>query len=945
MDINLHNIPPQRRSQLAQKLLYLDGAPFSLNDYPFLVDVYDGCYQGMLLKTARQISKTLYIDTDILYENGNVRKLDNVQLGDRVVGLAQDTAHTDIGIVSWISERYEKPCVKITTRQGHSIIAGIEHPMRTWDSWTPAGKLKIKDRLAVMRQGSIFTGTETESDAWITIAACMIAEGSNCGTPSFTQCENELLDDFLYAIKQIGGWFIPCKRISPGGYIWQLCFVKNDAGEENPVRIKLKEWGIYGKRSAQLHIPSFVWNLNREQTALFLNRLWAGDGNAVLNKSCYHINYGSISNKLIHDVQQLLWKFGIPSNINREKPKVYEGTDKWAYTLRIETQDGAFRFIDQIGALGKTENLPLLNVSDNSNRDTYPIAIEKNLQDINKSRKGYKQSGRFAPQPSLYSVGLRKTLPYPPSRRKLQQYISFFRNKEFDQALVDNLTAHLDTDLFWDEITAIEDVGIQSCKDITVDNTQSFVGNAFITHNSTTLCNFILSESIGIPHFRSLYISPSQEQTQTFSNTRIGKTVYYSPLVRKYWSTSDFTHRTMLRMFRNGSEIKFTYAQDDPDRARGNTADRVNFDEVQDILYDDVIPVITECSANSNYGYETYAGTPKTMENTIEYLWSISTQTEWIMQCEGCNKWNFIESEKSIGKTGPICLSCGHLLNPRDGQWYNFNPSASLKGFHVAQPILPLNSEDPERWERILRKLERYSETKLKNEVFGVSDALGTRLISKEELYALCRTYDIYRTPPRNMEIFSHIVAGVDWSGGGTEGVSRTVLWIFGITATHQLKTLFFRIYPVTNPVSIVDDVAEILTNYNVSLTVGDRGEGHLANNQLKQKLGRHRVTQVKYGAQASPITWNEDADSYHADRTTLMDNYFMVLKRGGVIYPNENYMAVPIQDTLNIYEEVTQSGLKVWRHAPTKPDDAFHAQLFAWIAAKIVLMDMEFAG
>lgn len=820
---------------------------------------------------------------------------------------------------------------------------------------------------------------------------------------------------------------------------------------------------------------------------------------------------------------------------------------------------------------------------------------------------------------------------------------------------------------------------------------------------STTLCNFIICESVGIPHFRNLYISPSQEQTQTFSNTRIGKTVYYSPLVRKYWSTSDFTHRTMLRMFRNGSEIKFTYAQDDPDRARGNTADRVNFDEVQDILYDEVIPVVNECfdtntevltrtgwklvrdvtyddeladtdedgiihwhkpteiiqtthtgnmytfihqgmrlrvtdrhlmwahlhgetrylhkgqyifitakdlwnipgesfrftgptatlasvvpshkhfvgipeahganrngitvpyealaqlvgwylaegsiiwvrrkskrccphpcivqnegryldkilqtikacglsycinshskkphckcivinsrllgeyllplgktadkyipeeffqyprllelllealylgdaaatkatwdswmyyttskqlaegvhrawtllgrsprlrqrktltttglsqyevcaykknfhifyrrdaekrlhvehvekepvycftlpyhrpvirggfglrpiitgqcMGNSNYGYETYAGTPKTMENTIEYLWSISTRTEWIMQCEGCNKWNFIESEKSIGKIGPICLNCGHLLNPRDGQWYDFNPNSSLKGFHVAQPILPLNSEDPQRWARILSKLERYSETKLKNEVFGVSDALGARLISKEELYALCRTYDIYRTPPRNMEIFSHIVAGVDWSGGGTEGISRTVLWIFGITAIHQLKTLFFRIYPVTNPVSIVDDVAEILTNYNVALTVGDRGEGHLANNQLKQKLGRHRVTQVKYGAQAAPIVWNEDADSYHADRTTLMDNYFMILKRGGVIYPNESYMDVPIQDTLNIYEEVTQNGLKVWRHAPTKPDDAFHAQLFGWIAAKIVLMDMEFAG
>lgn len=473
---------------------------------------------------------------------------------------------------------------------------------------------------------------------------------------------------------------------------------------------------------------------------------------------------------------------------------------------------------------------------------------------------------------------------------------------------------------------------------------------------STSLCNFIVCESIGLPHFRNLYLSPSQEQTQTFSNTRVGKTVHYSPMVRRFWTSNDFTARTMLRMFRNGSEIKFTYASDDPDRARGNTADRCSFDEVQDILYDAVIPVVNECMANSNYGYETYAGTPKTMENTIEYLWSLSTQTEWIMKCEGCNKFSFIEGVSAVGKHGPICIKCGHALNPRSGQWYDFQPEAPrrrdeekhisrIKGFHISQPMLPLNSERPDRWQRLLNKIERYSETKLKNEVFGVSDALGARLISKPELEALCQDYDVYRHPNENIQQYMHICAGIDWSGGGVEGVSRTVLWIFGITKDHRLKTLYFRIYPVTSPISIIDDVAEVLTAYNVALVLGDRGEGHLANNVLRQRLGRHRVHQVKYGHQASPITWNDEADSYHVDRTTLMDNYFMVLKRGGVIYPKITHMVEPIKEILNIYEEVTQQGLKVWRHAPTQPDDCFHAQLFGWLAAKILLADLQFQG
>lgn len=358
-------------------------------------------------------------------------------------------------------------------------------------------------------------------------------------------------------------------------------------------------------------------------------------------------------------------------------------------------------------------------------------------------------------------------------------------------------------------------------------------------------------------------------------------------------------------------------------------------------------PIVTsQCMANSEWGYETYAGTPKTLENTIEHLWQLSTRTEWIMKCSGCGSWNFIEGVKSIGTHGVVCIKCDHPINTREGMWYDFNPGAALKGFHISQPMLPRNYEDPKRWQRLLTKIDRYSETKLKNEVFGISDALGARIIGKGDLEALCQDYDIYRQPPHTFRSqFKMTVGGVDWSGGGVGGFSRTVVWIFGITKDNRLQTLYFRIYPITSPVTIVDDVADVFTNYGVQLVVGDRGEGHLANDLLSQKIGQHRVQQLHYGNQAKPLTWKEQGGFYTADRTTLMDNYFMVLRRGGVVYPRLQHMREPIQDVLNIYEEVTQQGKKVWRHAPTQPDDSFHAQLFAWIAAKILLMDLQFNG
>jgi hypothetical protein len=219
-------------------------------------------------------------------------------------------------------------------------------------------------------------------------------------------------------------------------------------------------------------------------------------------------------------------------------------------------------------------------------------------------------------------------------------------------------------------------------------------------------------------------------------------------------------------------------------------------------------------------------------------------------------------------------------------------------------------------------------------------------MLSKGELEELCKDYDIYRIPPPgHSQGCSSVVAGIDWSGGGTEGVSRTVLWIWGVTPEHRLKTLYFRIYPVTSPVSIMADIMEVITAYGVQMVAGDRGEGHLANDLLTKELGPHRVIQISYGSQAQPLAYNEKGRFYTADRTTLMDNFFMVLKRGGVEFPRLSFMTEPIKDTLNIFEEVTQMGKKVWRHAATQPDDSFHAQLFGWIAAKIIMMDTDFSS
>ncbi len=53
--------------------------------------------------------------------------------------------------------------------------------------------------------------------------------------------------------------------------------------------------------------------------------------------------------------------------------------------------------------------------------------------------------------------------------------------------------------------------------------------------------------------------------------------------------------------------------------------------------------------------------------------------------------------------------------------------------------------------------------------------------------------------------------------------------------------------------------------------------------------------------------------------------------------------MRLAIEDVLAEYEEVTKMGRKVWRHAPSMPDDCLHAQIFGWFAYKITKGDIQF--
>lgn len=270
---------------------------------------------------------------------------------------------------------------------------------------------------------------------------------------------------------------------------------------------------------------------------------------------------------------------------------------------------------------------------------------------------------------------------------------------------------------------------------------------------STLLGNRMLTYCCLNVGFRYLYVSPSNQQTKTFSKDRIQEPIETSKYLKAF-TNSRLTSNIFEKSFVNHSKLTLRFAYLNADRTRGVPADGISIDELQDILLDN-IPVIEECASHSEWGIFTYSGTPKSLDNAIEYYWSkLSTQNEWAVPCRHHGTpndpsswhWNVLQ-EQHIGRQGPICERCGNRLDPddEDAQWACHNPSVRpqdpddedeskkifFEGFRIPQLMVPWVIS---QWAKLLYKYEHYPRARFYNEVLGRSFDSGTRPLTQHDV-------------------------------------------------------------------------------------------------------------------------------------------------------------------------------------------------------------------
>jgi len=473
------------------------------------------------------------------------------------------------------------------------------------------------------------------------------------------------------------------------------------------------------------------------------------------------------------------------------------------------------------------------------------------------------------------------------------------------------------------------------------------------SEKSTYLGNSAIAYSAIVPAFKTLYVCPTAAQAQVFSVDRLKDPLEISPELQ-YMVNRNLSQNVFFKQFRNRSQVRVRYAFLSADRARGIASDKVQIDEFQDV-HGPSVPVIEQCTSHSHWGLFDYAGTPKSLDNSIHKYWTeFSTQNEWAVPCQHHGvpndpsswHWNLL-GIKNIGKEGPICARCGEPIDPADplAQWVSLQPvtadnenRVTFEGYHISQLMVPWMQG--EKWTEILTHLEQYDETQFNNEVLGLSHDAGQRPLKRSHIIRCCNeTIRIGAVLETAKRCESGVFAGLDHGTG--EDASFSLLTLGGyIDGIFQIFFAHRFVGEDLDPRRQLRRIAKLLHAVDFKILGSDYGGGFDRNDWLMRNFGASRVARYQYtGNPKTKIKWEPELGRFMLHRTEIMSDIFSAIRNQRIRFPAWKEWEEPFAaDMLNIFAEYNaRLHMTQYKLTRGKSDDTFHSILYCFLASMIV--------
>ncbi|AKE63991.1 Replicative DNA helicase, intein-containing [Microcystis aeruginosa NIES-2549] len=401
-----------------------------------------------------------------------------------VFALNEETMKLEKALVTKVFSTGFKPVFRLTTRLGRTIRATANHQFLTVHGWQRLDELNIGNYIALPRflpSSQLQTMSNTE----LALLGHLIGDGCTLPRHSVQYTTKELDLANLVASLAIQVFDNRIKpRISPEHQWYQVYLTANyplTHNIKNPISQWLERLEIWGLRSYEKFIPPQVFEQTQSAIALFLRHLWSTDGSLKLvqGKSPRPMAYYSSSSlRLAQDVQSLLLRVEINGKLSKHS-QTGKGRDQ--YHVTITGKSDLKKFTEIIGAVGsyKTQSLQeittyLQNHQANPNKDIIPndiwrlYAVPAMEQSGLTTRQMQAALGNQYCGTSLYKSNL--------SRERA--------NKLGDILECSQIQHLADSDIYWDEVMAIQADGETEVYDLTVDKLHNFIANNIIVHNS-----------------------------------------------------------------------------------------------------------------------------------------------------------------------------------------------------------------------------------------------------------------------------------------------------------------------------------------------------------------------------------------------------------------------------------------------------------------------------
>jgi replicative DNA helicase len=378
----------------------------------------------------------------------------------------------------------KKKTYELKTRTGRKIKASSNHPFLKLEGWTALEHLKSGDRIGIPRQIQPPKSSKGMDDNELALLAHLLGDG--CILPHqpyhYTSADVENINTVAQSSTSLFGITPRIVQQKNWFHVYLPSPTPLTHGKKHPITNWFANLGIERVRSYDKKIPLSVFENSEQKISYFLKHLWATDGNVSIKKiqgrkDSAAIYYASSSQILCHQTQQLLTRLGIQSKMSVvPSKKGYRNM----YHVHVSGTNNQQKFLTTVGCAGKRGDLiPMLlqqleSIQPNPNQDVIPKEVWTTTirQAKDQFQLGWRQvcAGIHTSYcgTTLFKSGV--------SRSRMQALYKVLPSQE--------LAKLAESDVYWDEIESITELGIEDVYDATVENVHNFVANDIIVHNS-----------------------------------------------------------------------------------------------------------------------------------------------------------------------------------------------------------------------------------------------------------------------------------------------------------------------------------------------------------------------------------------------------------------------------------------------------------------------------